>query len=316
MAFTALYDACVLYPAPLRDLLMQLALSGLFRAKWTNAIHDEWIRNVLRERPDLRAEQLERTRTLMNAHVRDCLVENYESLIAGLQLPDPNDRHVLAAAIRARADVIVTFNLKDFPAEALKPYGLEAQHPDDFLAHLIDLDPEVVTHAGNACRERLKNPPKTIQEYLDILSGQNLPRTAAFFRSLEVATSLDVWNLDPEGSYFMEKDDVVSDLMRQLRVPKLFASVPKDEPLQALVAFDNHPTHWIILRLWQNAQEYSPNHGIHKYVKNAEANGLLFEAVPKSQCSRHGIEERLSGETKEMGATGPFVFQQLTQQAL
>jgi predicted nucleic acid-binding protein len=120
MAFTALYDACVLYPAPLRDLLMQLALSGRFRAKWTNAIHDEWIRSLLRERPDLKPEQLERTRTLMNAHVRDCLVGNYESLISSLSLPDPDDRHVLAAAIRARADVIVTFNLKDFPAEALE----------------------------------------------------------------------------------------------------------------------------------------------------------------------------------------------------
>ena len=127
--FTALYDACVLYPAPLRDLLMHLALTDLFRAKWTNAIHDEWMRNVLTNRSDLTAAQLGRTRDLMNAHVRDALVENYEPLIPALTLPDADDRHVLAAAIRGRADVIVTFNLSDFPKAALDPYGIAAQRP-------------------------------------------------------------------------------------------------------------------------------------------------------------------------------------------
>ena len=127
MAFTALYDACVLYPAPLRDLLMHLALTDLFRAKWTDAIHEEWMRAVLETRPDLTREKLERTRNLMNAHVRDCLVTGYEGLIPGLPLPDPDDRHVLAAAIRGRADVIVTFNLKDFPATTLAPLGIETQ---------------------------------------------------------------------------------------------------------------------------------------------------------------------------------------------
>ena len=99
--FSAVYDACVLYPAPIRDLLLQLALSDLFRAHWTNDIHDEWTRNVLKNRPDLTAEQLQRTRELMDANVRDCLVTGYESLIPSLELPDENDRHVLAAAIRA-----------------------------------------------------------------------------------------------------------------------------------------------------------------------------------------------------------------------
>ena len=95
----ALYDACVLYPAPLRDLLMHLAMTDLYHAKWTNDIHDEWIRNVLANRPDLKRSQLERTRELMNKYVRDCLVEKYEHLILSLRLPDLNDRHVLAAAI-------------------------------------------------------------------------------------------------------------------------------------------------------------------------------------------------------------------------
>lgn len=185
MAFIALYDACVLYPAPLRDLLMQLALTDLFRAKWTDTIHDEWMRNVLAQRPDLTREQLERTRNLMNAHVRDALVEGYEPLIATLNLPDPDDRHVLAAAIRARCDVIVTFNLADFPAEALKAHGLEAQHPDEFIAHLIDLAPETVTLAARTCRARLQNPPKTAEEYLDILAGQRLPQVVSFLRRMD-----------------------------------------------------------------------------------------------------------------------------------
>jgi predicted nucleic acid-binding protein len=131
--FTALYDACVLYPAPVRDLLMRLAMSDLFRARWTDQIHDEWIRHVLANRHDLKREQLERTRTLMNAHVRDCLVIGYEPLIDGPTLPDPEDRHVLAAAVRTGASVIVTFNLDDFPGEVLKPLGVEAQHPDEFI---------------------------------------------------------------------------------------------------------------------------------------------------------------------------------------
>jgi len=142
--FIALYDACVLYPAPLRDLLMHLAMTDLYRAKWTNEIHDEWMRNVLANRPDLIRTQLERTRELMNSNVRECLVDGYEKLIPALTLPDPNDRHVLAAAIRSSSSVIVTFNLKDFPAKILKEFGIEAQHPDDFLMHLLDLAPEIV----------------------------------------------------------------------------------------------------------------------------------------------------------------------------
>mgnify|MGYP002623161765 CR=1 FL=1 len=180
--FTALYDACVLYSAPLRDLLMRLAMTDLFRARWTNQIHDEWIRKVLANRPDLTFEQLERTRTLMNAHVRDCLVNGYESLIDGLELPDPDDRHVLAAAIRTRASVIVTFNLDDFPAEVLEPLGVEVQHPDEFITHLIDLNPGVVCAAAKRQRASLKNPPRSVDEFLETLAQQRLPETVAHLR--------------------------------------------------------------------------------------------------------------------------------------
>ena len=99
-AITALCDACVLYPAPLRDLLMYLAQAGLFRARWTEAIHREWIENLLENEPKRDRARLERTRDLMNEAIPDCLVTDYEELIAALTLPDPDDRHVLAAAIR------------------------------------------------------------------------------------------------------------------------------------------------------------------------------------------------------------------------
>ncbi len=182
--FSVVYDACVLYPAPLRDFLMELAITDLFKARWTDAIHDEWIRNVLKNRPDLTLEQLTRTKTLMNSHVRDCLVTGYEDLILGLQLPDPDDRHVLAAAIRCNADVIVTFNLHDFPSQALQQYGVEVQHPDEFILHLLNLNPAMVCSAAEIQRMRLKNPPKTPDEYLDTLLKQGLPQSMSMLREL------------------------------------------------------------------------------------------------------------------------------------
>lgn len=142
-SFTVVLDACVLYPAPLRDVLLELAVAGLFRAWWTDEIHKEWMGSVLRDRPDLTAEQLRRTRDLMNRGVPDSLVRGYRDLVAGLQLPDGKDRHVLAAAIRCGASVIVTSNLKDFPAGYLASFGIEAQHPDDFISHQFDLNPAV-----------------------------------------------------------------------------------------------------------------------------------------------------------------------------
>jgi hypothetical protein len=180
--FTAIYDACVLYPAPLRSFLMYLAVTDLYRARWTNDIHEEWMRNVLRDHPDITRAQVERIRDLMNAHVRDCLVTGYESLIPSLTLPDPADVHVLAAAIRCGADVIVTANLRHFPAGALEPYGIEAQHPDQFLTHQLDLAANIVCAAAKTHRASLKQPPMTVEEYLAALVRQGLAQTASVLR--------------------------------------------------------------------------------------------------------------------------------------
>lgn len=173
--FTALFDACVLYPAPLRDLLMSVAVTDQFRAKWTKEIHAEWMRNVLMDRPDLTVEKLEHTIALMNEAVPDALVENYEGLIDSLVLPDQNDRHVLAAAIKCQADVIVTNNLRDFPTGVTKIYDIDIQTPDEFLGHLFDLNEIVFCRAVRLQRERLKNPPYSAEDLLDTFYRQGLP---------------------------------------------------------------------------------------------------------------------------------------------
>ena len=161
--FTVVYDACVLYPAPLRDLLMRLALKDLSRA------------------------QLERTRSLMNAYVRDALVDGHQSLVPALELPDPDDRHVLAAAIKCGADLILTFNLDDFPEQALTIHGLGACHPDLFLVDQLNLDAERVCMAMRQHRARLKNPPKTVEEYLTTLEEQGLSRFSQAVRHYAAA---------------------------------------------------------------------------------------------------------------------------------
>jgi hypothetical protein len=178
--FTALFDACVLYPAPLRDLLMHLAGTGLFHARWSEDIHEEWIGNLVAAGRD--RARLDRTRALMDSAMPDALVTGYQSLIPGLVLPDPGDRHVLAAAIVGDADVIVTSNLKDFPADALAPYGIEAQHPDDFVMCQFDLSASAVCEAVKLQRASLKNPPYSVDEFLATLARQQLPRTVERLR--------------------------------------------------------------------------------------------------------------------------------------
>lgn len=175
--YTALLDANVLYPAPLRDLLLQLSVTDLFRAKWTADIHREWINALLEREPHRSRADLERTRDLMDRTTRDCLVTKYEHLISSVTLPDRDDRHVLAAAIVGRCNVIVTQNLKDFPDCMLAPYGIEAQHPDPFLSNHLNLAPGIFCGAVQKVRRRLKNPHYSVDEYLENLMRQGLVAT-------------------------------------------------------------------------------------------------------------------------------------------
>ena len=131
------YDANVLYSAPLRDFLVELALTSVFEARWTEEIHSEWIRNVLLNRSDLTIERLTRTKNLMNASVEGSLVTGYEEIIPQLQLPDLGDRHVLAAAIRSSAKYIITFNLRDFPNEAICLRHASRTHHTTFRQNIL-----------------------------------------------------------------------------------------------------------------------------------------------------------------------------------
>lgn len=182
MAFTALYDADVLHPPGLRDLLVRLGQTGLFRARWSEQILDEMVDSIIRRRADLDAGRLARTRRLMCEAVPDCLVTGYETFIDGLALPDPDDRHVLAAAIRCSAQVIVTSNLDDFPGEALEPFNIEAQDPDQFVLDVVNLAPARVAAVIQQQSAALRNPARTVDELLEDLSN-SLPRAAAALQS-------------------------------------------------------------------------------------------------------------------------------------
>lgn len=184
MAFVVIYDACVLYPAPLRDLLVRVAQSGIVRARWSGQILDECFRSILEQRPDLGLAALARTRDLMTQAVGDCMVTGHEGLIDGLKLPDPDDRHVLAAAIRAGAQAVVTFNLRDFPTEVLATYEIEAIHPDDFVLDLLDLRPAAVATAVQEQARALRKPPMTPDQVLDILRSNGLVQSVAKLREL------------------------------------------------------------------------------------------------------------------------------------
>ncbi|WP_058914204.1 PIN domain-containing protein [Entomohabitans teleogrylli] len=180
--YPVVLDACVLYPSLLRDLLIRLGLTGLYQPKWTAAIHDEWQRNLLINRADLTPAQLKRTEALMNRAVPDAMVTGYEELIEGISLPDMNDCHVVAAAVRCNAEVIVTANLKDFPLVCMSDFDVEALHPDEFISDLFDLNHALALSAVREQRANLKKPPVTVEEYLESLLRQGLPMTV---KSLE-----------------------------------------------------------------------------------------------------------------------------------
>lgn len=185
----AVYDACVLFSPFLRDSLVQLAIhgrqSGLLRAKWTGRIHQEWMHAVLRERRHVKRANLRRTCRLMDEHVLGCRVHGYERWEARLTLPDEGDRHVLAAAIACAADVIVTHNTRDFPADTLSNFFLRAMTPDDF-AYVFADELLLLRTAATEHRGSLKNPPQTKEEYLANMRRQSLPKKAQLLGSTQI----------------------------------------------------------------------------------------------------------------------------------
>lgn len=183
MAIVAVYDACVLYPSPVRDLYIRFAIAELVDARWSDTILDEVFRNLRSDRPDLDPGRLEITRRRMNDAVLDAVVPRNEAALSRVVgLPDPDDAHVVATAIDSGGSVIVTFNLRDFPAAALQPLGLSAVHPDVFATELLDAEPDAVAAVVRAQAADVRNPPRTFDDVLDALSRCGLSAFASRLR--------------------------------------------------------------------------------------------------------------------------------------
>jgi PIN domain len=179
--FVVVLDANVLYPFRVRDVLLRFAEAGLFRARWSCQILDEWANSLLAMKPHLE-DSVRSQREAMLRAFPEAMIEGYEALIPALSLPDENDRHVLAAAIRVGAQHIVTENLRDFPSEALEPYGVEAVSADAFVSATYELYPTEATAALRKMRTGYKRPPMSANDLIKDLMRVRLPRTAAIAR--------------------------------------------------------------------------------------------------------------------------------------
>jgi predicted nucleic acid-binding protein len=164
--YTAVLDACVLHPVFVRGALLWFAAERLYRPLWSADILDEWQRSLVRKFPDAPAERFAAQRALIESQFEDAMVSGYPGIARGLDLPDPDDRHVLAAAIAGRADAIITANLKDFPQAQTHPFNVEVIHPDDFLVNAIDLETGRALAALRRHREALSTSAPSTEEFL------------------------------------------------------------------------------------------------------------------------------------------------------
>lgn len=180
--FTCVLDTNVIYPIEIRDLLFWFAHFEMFTPKWSSHIFYEW-EDVMR-RKGIPKSEIKKRSNLANLAFPDALAENYEPLIAGLSLPDENDCHVLAAAIKINANIIVTNNLKDFPEDYLSTFGLIAKSADDFIADIIDLNHAKAIEAFRKLVLNRRNPDLDEYEVLDNLRKNGLVNSANYLHSL------------------------------------------------------------------------------------------------------------------------------------
>jgi hypothetical protein len=176
----ALLDACVLYPAALRDTLLRAAAAGLYRAFWSDEILDEVHRNLVAN-GRATGQQATRLIGIMASFFPDARVADYEHLVLSVTA-HPKDRHVVAAAAVGGAGIIVTSNLRDFPTTALEPFNLRAVSPDEFLSELFDASPDDVTAIILEQAADLKRPPMRPADVLDALAA-SVPHFAALVRA-------------------------------------------------------------------------------------------------------------------------------------
>ena len=207
--FTAILDANVLYPNYLRDILIECAHRELYRAKWTEKITEEWVENLLKNRPDIPRIKIDRLCQLMEKAVPDSLIQNYESIIPSLTLPDPNDRHILAAAIIGHADMIVTNNIKDFPQTELGKYNIESIVPDKFLVHQFHLNPHKFMAAIVECSDRIMGQDGQIKEYLLSLINNGLIETVDLVTDFIIGIKLNPLHSQPNSGSLHDHKNVI-----------------------------------------------------------------------------------------------------------
>ena len=180
--FVVLVDTNVLFSFRKRDILLRFSKSGLFRARWSSEILEELKRNINEKRPHLIAN-IEQQIKILYRDFPHSLVTGYENLTTAIELPDEKDRHVLAAAIRCGAQLIITENLKDFPNEILECYHITAISADDFLSGICHLYPIESVAILKKLRESYQNPPYNVYEFIMDLNAKGLPKVASIVRS-------------------------------------------------------------------------------------------------------------------------------------
>jgi predicted nucleic acid-binding protein len=169
VAIAAVLDANILYPIALADFFLTTAGLGLYRVHWSPHILDEVGRNLALNRPDLTTEQIAYRLAAMDRAMPSAKVDPPEELITQMA-NHPKDRHVLAAAVHAEAGYIVTFNLRDFPAEACDPHDVVVEDPDSFAVRLVNENPALVRLAVEEMASRRSRPPTSPEEVLDHLA--------------------------------------------------------------------------------------------------------------------------------------------------
>jgi predicted nucleic acid-binding protein len=181
--YTAVLDACVLFSRLQRDVLLSLAHADLYTARWTEEIESEWTSSLKKQYPAA-AHKIQNVVEQMREAIPDCLIVDYELFIPSIQLPDENDRHVLAAAIRGNADAIVSLNTKDFPGDVLAKFDVEVQTPDQFVLNQIMLHPPRALTAIKKMRKRWDRPAMSASDMVDLFEKRQLPQTAAHLRDV------------------------------------------------------------------------------------------------------------------------------------
>ncbi|MDQ1074192.1 MULTISPECIES: PIN domain-containing protein [Microbacterium] len=197
--FTAFLDACVLVPIAPCDTPLRMADCGAFRPLWSEAVEEEVLRALCEIHPDIDPGRFYSRFRSMNEAFEDARVSGWEPLVEGLELPDPNDRRVLAAAIRGRADVIVTENVRDFPTTALAPLGLEAVRLDDFLLSQFDLSVTVTVQLIEDQARAMGRPPVTKDELLERLARGGAPRFADAVSAVLASSRASTGDIEEPG---------------------------------------------------------------------------------------------------------------------